>query len=1206
MCKAGIVLIKTTKFMKKKRISEFLQRLSVGRKISLAMRLTVISTVLFSVNVFAGALSQTVNLKLENATLREAFKALKQQTGVYFVFNEEEVAREVKLNVNLRDASLHYAMEQILSGLPYSFECLGEMVVIKPAPVIPQRKEIKVLKGRVTDAHGEPLPGVTIMMEGATRGCATDMKGEYALVIENKKGIKIIYSFVGMASETRVWEGQEEIDVRMHEATMSMDEVLVTGYQTLSRREMASAVAQVKASDIMLDSKFSVDQMLAGQVAGLTVLQTSGEPGATPKIRIRGTSSIIGSKAPLWVLDGVILDDPVNVDYSQLNGDDAAYLIGNAIAGINPRDIETLTVLKDASATAIYGVQAANGVIVITTKKGKEGKTQISYNTSFSINQRPSYGDFHLMNARERMDLSRDIIESNITYGRVPLGLGYEGLYMDYMNKKLTYEEFQNETQKMADRNTDWYDLLFRNALSQNHTLSFSGGSNRTTYYASIGFDNNLGTANRSESKRYTAAMKINSWLNEKVYLGMQLNGSVNKSTGFHASVNPNKYAYETSRTIPGYDESGELFYYSTRQKSLDVAMGTLIEDLQYNILHEMSETGQEGRVAAITGKLDFQWNIWKGIRYEFMGSYSHQQSKTQSYATEASNYVSLKRGYNTGSVAPNSTEENKSMIPYGGILTKSEQEQISYTIRNTIAFNRDFAHDHVVSIMAASEIRSVDANGFNGTYYGWQPERGQTIAPVLTDGYTSILNSLRPVITDNISNYVSWIGSASYTWKDKVTLNGNIRADGSNKFGESPEYRFLPIWSVAAKYTLTQEEFLKSNPVLSYLSFRGSYGIQGNIDKASSPDLVIQVGAMSSLTHMNESYFKYLPNPELRWEKTKSYNFGIDFSLWDGRISGTFDFYKKKGEDMIMSKQVSQSIGMDYVKINGGELNNTGVEGNLRFFPLRKQDWEISVNLIYSYNKNELISANKEAGITVANQINGEALIEGEPLGTFYSYRFAGLDHDTGYPLFYNTKEEASYALYEDEVALVKSGVNMPPVSGGFDLNFRYKNLRVGLGFQYALGGHDRLPNIYRNDYYNVFDPLVNVSKDLTKRWRNPGDEEHTLFPVLWNRDFYNDLNNKSMLDGRGSVYEGTRLFDLCDARVAKTDNLRLRSLSVSYLIPDKIIRKLKIQSAMLTFQTQNLFLITAKAWNGRDPESGNSNTPLPKVYTLGLNVSF
>ena len=1196
---------------------------NVIKKMFRTMKVFICILVLSLSSVTASTFSQVrVSIDVKNATLKEVFKEITKLTGYEFVYSNNEIERIGKVSLNVSNKDLKDVLAECLKGTQLWYMIEEQVVVISPKLLQAESKDVNkatIASGRVVGEDKKPIPGVTVLLKGTSTGVTTGVDGVFFIMVpDTTANVEFIFSFVGMKTKTVAYKSRPKTGewlITMEEDLLEMDEVVVTGYTTLSRRETASAVSQIKADDVMLNSKSSIDQMLIGQIPGMTIVQTSGEPSATPKIRIRGISSITSSKAPVWVLDGVILEDPVNVDYSQINGDDAAYLIGNAIAGINPRDIETITVLKDASATAIYGVQAANGVIVLTTKQGKEGKAQLNYNTSMTLNQRPSYGDFYLMNAAERIQLSQDIIAKSLEYGRVPVSLGYEGLYMDYMNRKISYEDFALGTKRMAKRNTDWYDILFRNVLSHNHTLSINGGSKDTRYYASIGFDQNFGTAEGSVSKRYTTMMKLNSWLNDQVFVGVTLNGNVTENKGFHSSVNPNQYAYETSRTIPCYNEDGSLFYYETRQKGQLASNLAPREEMLYNIVHELGQTGSTGKVAGITGQVNLQWRIKYGFKYDFLGSYSYQQSKQNSYAKEASNYVGIKRKYNVGSIEPNSLAEDNSVIPIGGIIDKSETEQTTYMIRNTIGFSGHWG-DHEVSASALSEIRGVKQTGFSGTYYGWMPERGQTLTPMLTSAYVAELANLRPRISDNLTNYVSWAGTLAYTWREKITLNGNIRMDGSNKFGENPKYRFLPIWSIAGRYTLTEEPFVKGSNIISLLALKASYGIQGNIDKSTSPELVIQVGALNTVTRLNESFFEYLPNADLRWEKTTSYNLGLEIALLKDRIQGEFNYYFKKGEDMIMSKKVSQSMGLSTVKINGGRIDNSGCELTFRFYPIRTADYAFSVNFVYSYNKNELVSANSDSDITNSEMLNGSALIEGKPMGTFYSYRFAGLNGETGYPTFYDKDGKnysevdgvkyPHYALYEEEIDLVKSGCLDPTTSGSLGLNFRYKNFRIDLGFTYTLGAHRRLPNIYRQEYYKIFDPLINVTKELKHRWNNPGDENSTIFPALYDNRTYNQLNQKSALDGRGSVYYGTQLYDKTDVRVAKIDNVRLRNLSLMYRIPTKILEKIKIQDISFNFQATNLFQIAAKEWRGRDPESGDSNTPIPRTYSLGLNVTF
>lgn len=867
-------------------------------------------------------------------------------------------------------------------------------------------QKVRVVTGHVYDPGKEALVGVTVAVKGSTSGGAiTDENGRYMILVPNESGTVIVFSSIGFEKKEVAVGDKKVIDVTMTEKSAYLDEVVVTGYQNVNRRELASAVSQIEMDEIKLSDKFSIDQMLAGQVAGMSVTTTGGGPSATPKIRIRGTSSLYGNTAPLWVLDGIILDDnSVNWDASgNLDplAEDAQYLVGNAIAGVNPNDIESITVLKDASATAIYGVQAANGVIVVTTKKGRNGPAQVTYNGSVSINQRENYRRLYLMDAGERVQLSKDLLDSRLSYTRKDFNLGYEMLKAQYDAKKLTRSQFDAAVTEMIDRNTDWFDLLFRNAVTQNHTLSLSGGNESTTYYSSVGASISQGTAREEVSKRYTATLKVNSWISPKVYIGFQLNGSITDNQGYHSSFNPDSYARETARTIPAYNADGSLFFYRPYESFSTSNMAN--QTYAFNALHESQTTGNYADLASLTGLMNFVWKIYDGLRYEMTGSYVYNATKTTTWAQEDSYYVNQLRGYVFDELEFGSSFWNESVIPQGGVLSKSEATKTTLDIRNTLSYSKDFK-GHLVSALATSEIRSVITDGFSGTHYGWMPERGQVISPSYTDAYIVDLKNgaFTPVITDNRANTVSWIFSGIYSYKDKYTLNANVRMDGSNQFGENPKYRFLPIWSVAGKYALTNEAFMKPyEDWLSYLALRLSYGIQGNVDKGTSPDLVMQIGSIDSNTGMATSTVAYWPNEDLRWEKTTQYNVGLDFSFLLDRITATVDFYKKVGTDMIVNKTISAVNGYTIRKINGGNVNNSGVELAVKFTPLQTKDMRLVIGFVHSYNKNELIKANDETNNTRENMLSGSALIEGEALGTIYSYPFAGLDHETGLPVF-------------------------------------------------------------------------------------------------------------------------------------------------------------------------------------------------------------
>lgn len=1212
----------------------------IGRGSHVICKMLRITKILLSLTVLglstvtANTFSQVrLSIEMKNVTLKAVFEEITRSTGYEFVYSDNEVENAETVSVTMKNKDLQEVLAECLKGTQLWYVIEGQNVVISPkiaAPVMKQVNKSTVASGKVVDSKNKPLPGATVLIKGTTTGVVTNADGVFFILIPDTTAtVDLVVSFIGMKSRTLSYKEQpakSEWVIVLEEDLLEMDEVVVTGYQNIKKSQVAGSVTVLEASKVKLGGVASIENMLQGQVTGMNVIINSGDPGASAKIRIRGTSSILGNRAPLWVLDGVILseEDMSEVNLTDLNGDDASYLVGNAISGINPNDIDKITVLKDASATAIYGVQAANGVIVITTKQGQTGPPKISYSGSYAVNQRMSYGDLKRMNAAERLQLSKEIIGDNAAYSSMPVDYGYEGLYMKWLNRDISYAEFAGGVQQLADMNTDWYDILFRNSFTHSHSLSLSGGSQGTRYYTSFGYDDTQSTALKNYSRRFTASAKVNSWLvKDKLYMSFQTNVSTKNTLGFHESVNPNTYAYNTSRAIPCYNEDGSLYFYDTYNRYYR-DWGNYI---YYNALHELEETGQQGRVNQFSSQFNLEWNIWGGLKYKLHLSYQNSQSMKKSWATENSYYVTDKRGYTqdffetyvpaTDDDKPKSEIKDGSAIPTGGIYAKNTSQSDTYVVQNSVEFNRTFRDDHVVNLMAVSEIRQVKNDGLSGTYYGWQPDRGETFNPALTSAYITLLSggSLNPTLTKSTQNYVSWLFTGSYSYKNKFVLNGNVRMDGSNQFGSNPKYRFLPIWSVSGKYTLSNENFLKGSKAISYLAFRGSYGIQGNVDGGTSPDLVIRIGSQNTTTGHNESTIAYLPNPDLRWEKTTSYNIGMDLSLLDNRISVVADVYKKRGTDMIMTKNVSQSNGIQTVKINAGKVDNSGVEIGATFIPLRTNDWDIAVGINYSYNRNKLIDANEHL-ITNDDKLAGNALVVGEALGTLYSYDFVGLNPDTGYPVFRDMngktsfinddgKENPNYSLWSDEVNLVKSGVVTAPNQGGINLSAGWKGLRLSGTFTYQFGGVNRLADIYGKNKNYVFNPMSNVSKEYAQRWRKSGDEAYTNIPVLYNNRVYNQLSNRYYISGKSEV-AGTTMYDKSSARIAKTDFLKMRSLTLNYLLPQKLISAWHLTDCAIGLQVTNLFTWANKRWEGSDPEAAFATTPLTRNYTLNLNITF
>lgn len=1168
--------------------------------------------------LLAQTAGKRISIAASNRPMAEVLKQVEAKSGEKIIFSYEDVYA-YRVTCHIKDAATDATLRQVLQGKPLQYKKEGNIWIVS---LNPQSKEAKdksrlcEVHGTVVDASGEPLPGATVSIDGTTTGAATDASGQFRLLAENGKAHTVKVTYLGMeTSRTRVSipAGQASYNMRhvtLKEDQHAIDEVVVTGYQTMSRREAASAISSVKAEDIMVQGLTSIDQMLQGTMPGLAVMNTSGEPSATPKIRIRGNATINGNKSPVWVVDGVILEQDVPFTGSDINSEDAEYLIGSAISGVNPQDIETITVLKDASATAIYGVKAANGVIVVTTKKGKTGKPAITYNGNMTITQRPSYGDYNMMNSQERVRFSKDLVDAGYSFGRTPSGDTYEAAYESLMNKQLTLDEFRSKVNTLQTRNTDWFDYLFRNSVTHTHSLNVSGGTEKFNYYVSGGYQNIQGSAKASDTEKFSTLAKVNMRFNKHISAMAKIDYTNTKNGGYSSFIdeNPFTYARTTSRTQPAYNSDGS--YYMTYRAA--GTMGT--DNLGFSELKELETTGQTSQMDDFNALLQLDVNIWRGLKYTGTFSYHNSNTQQRDWAEEQSYYVSKERGWDYGKYTAYDSQYTASPLPYGGILDQSSMRKSGYTIRNQFSWNETFADLHYVSLMGGSEIRRNAYKGLSVVGYGWTPEFGEKFNPVLTDEYiSSYVNTgaTLPKNTNSFTQVASWYGVASYSYDDRYVVNANIRSDGSNKFGSNPKYRWLPTYSVALKWNIMNEKFMKDVTWVDELALRGSYGLQGNIHEDSSPYLIVTTGSRDNLTNLPYSTISRLPNPDLRWEKTHSWNIALDFQLLDRRIQGGIDIYGKKTKDLIMNKTVASSTGRTMLYYNAGKMDNNGFEGFVNATIIRKKDWTWKAGVNFSRNTNKITYANENdlsKTDVVNSMLNGTLAVEGAPIGSIYSYEFAGINEDTGYPMFYTKDGDKVMDGDKVDMRLVRSGSIYPKLTGGFDTQLRYKDFALALNFTYSVGSVGRLPSYYEAGTTYI-DPLKNLPREWLDSWKQKGDD--TQYPAAYNSTTYNnyiDANPAySAWDGTGTshIYSYT-MYDLSDARVASADFLKLKLVSLSWNVPKRLIRPLAINSLMVRFQMTNLFTIADSKWNGVDPETGSSNIPQLPTFSLGVNVSF
>ena len=1087
-----------------------------------------------------------------------------------------------------------------------------------------QQKEL-LLRGLVTDKDGLPLPGVTIQVKGTDQGTITDADGEYYLMVKGVEKPVLVFSYIGMETqEVTYGKGKHRINVMLKESQQLMEEVVITGYQVLDKRTKTSAITSLKMEDIILPGVTSIDQMLEGRVPEMTFTLNSGEVGATPRLRVRGTSTLLGNREPLWVLDGIVMSDPVDVDPEDLNNPDYLNIIGNAIAGINPQDIERIDVLKDASATALYGTRAANGVIVVTTKKGRVGKPTLSYNHTSKITRRPRYTDrnINLMNSQERVQFGKALADQHYVFPtNMPL-VGYEGALNRLHNREIDYDTFLDEVTWFEQVNTDWFDVLTRDSYSHSHSLNINGGSEVIRYYASLGYDRDNGVLNTTYSERYTVTTKMDVNLSKKLLLSMKLNGNVQKKNHLVSTVDAMDYAYNTTRALPCYNEDGSLYYYDRRRGGYNHGHGS--KDLRYNILNEIdnSSSGYDGKGLQVD--LNLKYNILPTWDVTAVGSYSVSSTLQEDWWGDKTAYVAaLKNGEYEDKPIPG--EDGKCVLPYGGILKTRNSDTENLTFRLQSNYRKLFGknEEHLITALLGYEANMRRTKVMDNEERGYLKERGMQFVDISTLDvndyplYKEWLLSNHPSLTRGLTNQLSFYLSLSYSYQDYFTLNLNGRTDASNKFGSHSNERLLPVWSASGMWNI-RETLFKDMEWLSEARLRMSYGMQGNMLDGQTPNMLLSQKPLDSYYNENVSKVDQFPNPNLKWEETKQTNIGLDLGFFDGRLNISGNFYYKKTDNLFTWVNVAPTNGMTSYLMNNGSVENIGFSVSLAATPIRTRDFYWRLSTHYSSNKNT-VHTDAVENYKLSDYLAGTAIVSGEPIGTFYSYKFLGLNAQNGTPVFddfIDRKHLLEDKSLEDVVRMVMtdSGSRDAAFSGNLFNTFSYKGLSLSFNLSYSLGSKVRLFALYSPVISGVSSDK-NVRKEFVDRWQVPGDEKWTNIPALISRsdaNFNNYNTHWSQEQGNKTKVFANSLWDMydnSDIRVVSGDYLKLSSLTLSYSLQKSLLKKTPFSSASISFSTQNLFTIAAKELKGQDPSQAGFSKPnlsIRPTYTFGLNVAF
>ena len=1114
--------------------------------------------------------------------------------------------------------------------------------IVSVAALSAQAQADHTLSGIVRDADGVALQGAHLQVVGTKFRALTDADGRFHLRLGKMGGkVTLLVSHLGMQTQRITLNGEQTRDIVLKPDNRSLDEVVVTGYQKVRNRIYTGAASAVKMQDIRLEGVADVSKMLEGRVAGLNLQTISGTFGAAPRINIRGGASILGNVQPLWVIDGAVYEDLVHLSLDQLASGDAVTLIGSAIAGLNPADIQDIQVLKDASATSVYGARALNGVIVVTTKQGqRETPLKVNYSTENSVRLRPNYGQYDLLNSQETMALYQEMEEkgyfdaNSSRYGR------RSGIFGQWYDAVGTYDVARGSflqpntpearaafLQRGEMANTDWFRQLFTLSPTTQHSISLSGGGKNTATYVSVGFYHDGGWTLPEKVNRLTAHLKNTFYISPKLTATLTAQGSLrgqaapgtlpqrkNHAQGVFErdfDINPFSYALGTSRTLSPYNPDGTLSFYRNNWAP-------------FNILHEYANNKMEIDVVDFKLQAEADYKLREDLAVKALVSARQAHTSTSHRVDAQSNLMAAMRANETPEVARENIylvrdKDHPELlpqvgVPQGGLLNQNEAALHSWLARIAVDYEKSFGQ-HDVKGFAFAEARHALRTSTPFSGYGIQYDRGNQVyhTPLmfqkLADEGESYF-SLR----EQIDRGVTFSLNGTYGFAGKYVVNGVLNYESANTSGQRNGTLWLPTWNIGAKWNVDREEFLRAYPTISKLALRLSYGLTAKMNEAAVNASAVYRNALTPRQHLadreNQLDILHLENRDLTWEKMVEWNAGLELGLWDNRISATLDFYARNSYDLIDLVATSGVGGQYYKYANFGDMRTQGVELGLHTVNVKTSDFKWSTSLTFSAMHQEvtrLLNA-PTAFDMVAGR--GRGNIVGFPRGSLFSFNYDGLDIN-GLPTFnfgrYPTNSgEYSHIAGADfsdtqynKTYLRYHGPIEPQITGGLSNTLSWKQWELSVFFTMQAGNKIRLNPTFDPSFadLNVF------STRYRDRWLNPGDELRTDVPVLPSQALIEQV-------GRENIERAYNTYNYSQEMVADGSFVRLKNVALAYRLSESVAKKLSLSSAAVRLNVTNPLLIYADPrLHGQDPEyyrSGGVALPTPRQVTLSLSLGF
>ncbi|MDO6429055.1 SusC/RagA family TonB-linked outer membrane protein [Flavitalea sp. BT771] len=995
------------------------------------MKLTVIFLVA-SLQLSARGFGQGITIYEKKAPISKVFEDIRKQTGYTFVYAESILANAKAVSINVHNATLEEALTACFQDQPLTWSIMENAVVVKERSVPSELKAIDTvparryaaIRGKVTDSLGKPLRDVSVTVKGLRKGTSTDAEGNFTVPVKDERSV-LIFSMIGYRTKNITVGNLRELAVVLTEASADLNDVVVTGYQNQSRRLSGSSTATVDIKSASIQPVASFDQMLQGQASGLNIKTGSGQPGRSSDVVIRGKGSINGSTDPLYIVDGI-----------QLQAKD--------FQSMNPLDFESVTVLKDGASASLYGSRGANGVIVVTTKKGREGRTAVTYTGQMGFSKLPP-SKLKTMNGPQHVDFEMNIAGN--PYSWTPA-----------------------QADSLRKINFDWETALFRSAPMQEHQLSFSGGNNKTKYFSSLSYLDQDGILLNTNLRRYTGRFNIEHTISN-FKIGTNIAGGWSKSRNVkegNESMTPlNTILWALPYEVP-YTSSGQ---YTTSIQGVGNWTNPF-EEVNRNMGHTYYTK------AYGNGFVEYKFPMVRELTWRSNIGGDYTQSE----------YFNIT---NNGTQDAQHDGQATSPMWGQGNLSQGFSKQFRSTITNSLSYKHIFGPEgqHNLNASIYHETIRTQASGFGYQGFGLlnpYPNAAGLVAGTTTNGYIPVINNI--VYTPDYG-IVSFFGIVDYVYKHKMVLGGSVRRDGSSRL--SPDNRWVNYGGISGAYILSEENFLRNHPVISLLKAKASYGTVGN-QEGIGDFPYLQQYASGTFGGGSSLAISAFGNKNLKWETRTTFNTGVELGLFKNRITANLEFYNSITNNLFFNLTTpATSGGPGQVLGNAGSMRNRGWEASISLAVIHNSDFDWNISANYSLNRNVVLSLplGQQSQLYHKYQI----LQVGKPFNSFYLDRFQGVDPQTGSAIYLKADGKTLTHTYDpnDRVTL---GTSDAPFNGGINNGLRYKSVNLSFLWVYSYG----------NSVYNYARTQVEIpgyssagfSTNGLNAWTKPG--QITNFPSM------------------------------------------------------------------------------------------------------------